>query len=427
MIIFGGECLKDSDIPFYHITGRGTLGVTYAIAQLAAITYASETTAKRVRTGLLSLIGYVNALSVFVGILLASAIPDYGTYDENVIHANRTVHSIETEINTAQDNVNDIVWLSGIVIMLMGAIILVIAPFITRESIPFLIRKHHYDKAFDEYRKICSIEKTIPTLRDDFECWKLHVLATPAATIRIFTKVNWPALRLIGSTRLLSLFFNSVFMAAVFIRLMNVDEFVVHDDELNENLLYDKYDQKLAVELLIGCKTFQILIGLALLLISLKWNVDRFCYKMAFIGGLCVCVLYVIFSCLDYVLVIPINFVAGIFFVILIVFLMLPTRMDIFHYGQITESFVEDSGCKVWTLVFVNCIEHLVHIFLLIQIFLFVSYPVLLTGFGILYISLWLLKNMPTGVTVQPWENAHREAKKWDFLRHNATTTAVHM
>lgn len=417
-----GEFLKytDYDDVWLGLTGRALLGLTFSIAQLTIVIYASETSTKKIRIGLLSFIGYINAVAVLLVASMAYRLPQY--LDLNINEFN---HTIQFNISVRDDDEYDddgralLIAYSGLTIIALAAVVLIATPFLVRESIPFFLRKRNYEAALKEYMWVRCTEKNGPNIRHDFETWKDCVLSAPPPQTTIFRKDNLDSLRLMCSTRLLSLFFNSVIITAIFIRLLNFDP------EADDGIFaYEYYNEQHAIRLLVGCKLFQIVIGLGLMVISMKWDIDRFCYKLSFVGGMCACIVYVFDSCLDYLIVLPGSLVSTVLLVVICVFLMLPMRMDIFSYSQIAEAFPDSNAHKVCTIAFVNCIEHLVHIFLMLQIFLFFSYAILLTGFGILYISYWLLKCAPKVIAVEPVESAVKKDRKWEFLKH---TYIVHM
>lgn len=401
--------------------GRALLGFTFSIAQLTVVTYASETTTKKIRIGLLSFIGYINAVAVLLVSSAAYRLPQYLTFSEH--YGNTSSTEPLTNSRYEDDDLLLLVEYSGLIIMALAMIVLITIPFLVRESIPFLMRKQQFDAAFKEYVWVRYTEKNLPNIRSDFEIWKTSILSSSTGKIAIFRKDNSNSLRLLCSTRLLSLFFNSVLIMAVFIQVLNYDQMSM-DIEEESDLPHVSYNEQYAFKLLVGCKLVQIVIGLILMGISMKWNIDRLCYKISFVCGMSVCILYVMYSCLDYLIVLPNNLVSVVFLIVICIFLMLPMRMDIYHYSQIAEVFPINNTYKVWTIAFVNCIEHFVHIFLLLQIYIFVSYAILLTGFGILYISYWLMKYMPNVSAIKPVASAMNNSKKCEFLKH---THIVHI
>lgn len=428
LLILSGECLKYTDYEdiCFSLVGRVILGFTFSIAHLTVVIYASETTTKKIRIGLLSFIGYINAMAVLLIASLANRLPQYLDMNINDVDDSGQRNASTVAYDDGYSSYDDegrslLIAYSGLIIIALAATVLVAAPFLVRESTPFLIRKRNDEAALKEYKWVRCTEKNGPNIRHDFEMWKDCVLAAPQAQANIFRKENLDSLRLMCSTRLLSLFFNSVIITAIFIRLLNYDT-----DAFNTNGVFDYkyYNEEHAIELLVGCKFFQIMIGLVLMVISIKWNIDRFCYKLSFVCGMCACVVYVVDSCLDYLVSIPSGLVTIVLQVVITAFLMLPMRMEIFSYSQIAEAFPDSNAHKVWTIVFVNCIEHLIHIFLMLQIFLFFSYAILLTGFGILYLSYWLMKYAPKVIAVDPAELAAQKDKRWEFLKH---TYIVHM
>lgn len=390
------------------------LGCTFSITHLTVIAYASETTTRKVRTGLLGFVAYINAISILLASVLASVLPDFDEYQiEEAIPLQPHRVTDESELETDFLNAQSIITYSGIIIMVMAIVAMILAPFVTRESIPFLVRKQHYDIAYKEYVALRSSKDNTVNLRNDFENWKAYILLKQTHSVNIFRKENLEPLRLIISTRLLSLFFNSIVMSAVFIRLLDADDISVLTNET-----YDHYDQEFAIDFLVGCKTFHIMIGLSLVLISLKWKTDRFCYQLSFVCGLSVCILYVIYSCMDYLMNFPLQLILLFVFIVNIIYLMVPFKMEVMHFQHISEAYTENNNnYKIWSLVFVGCCENLIQIFLLLNIFLFISYGILLTGFGILYISFWLLKNMPKAGSIHPLENVFVKTKNWDYLR----------
>lgn len=418
LLLLSGESLRYADSNFHHITGRTLLGVTFSIAQLSTMAYASEVPIKKLHSFLLFIVGYINAVSVLFATMVASIIPEitgYGTHQ----HTNISMTDRQTEISDGEDEINYIISMTGTIIMIIGIMVLILAPLIARESVPFLVYKRNFDQAFLEYEKSYVTHENSLAIRNDFEHWKLYILSSPRATMNIFKKANFNVLRDICCSRLLSMLFSSIYMSAIFVRMTNLNtkyyDYAAGNATANETVVIGDYDQSYDLNLLLGCKSFQLSLGLILLIVSFKCNIERFCYKMAAACGFGVIILYVIFCIWAELVRIPyalMLFFTAIFFVDIIICLMLRVNIDMFHYMRIGHLFDDDNNCfKVWSLVFVNCVEHIAHILLLIQIFWFVSYPLLFSGFGILFISFWFLKQMQIE-QVQPWENGSRAVKQ---------------
>lgn len=322
--------------------------------------------------------------------------------------------------------VQEIISCSAAIIMIMGVAALLLAPFATRESIPFLVRKRQHDRAYKEYLTLRSASRDkIVDIRSDFEHWKDNILSAPRHNTCVFKKTNMEPLRVIMSTRLLSLLFNSILMTTVFIRLLDYDDGQEIHRHLSMNSTADEYSAEYVIDFLFGAKSFQIVIGLGFVLVGLRCRMDRFCYKLSFGCGLCLCFLYIIYNSIYFLVDVPDRILISFMCAVNVVYLMMPFKIEILHYQQISEAYQEgNNNFKIWSLVFVGCCENLIQILLLLNIFLFISYGILLTGFGIVYISFWLLRNMPNSAAINPTENALRNARKWEYLKHTHT---VHM
>lgn len=420
LLLLSGESLRHADSTLHHISGRTLLGVTFSIAQLSTIAYASEVPIVKLRTCLLFMVGYINAVSVLFATMIATIMP---TITGLHWHINASMTDTQNNISNSENEINDIISMSGTIIMIIGILVLVLSPFIARESVPFLVRRRNFDRAFDEYERSYVTNNDSIAVRNDFEHWKLYILSAPKSTLNIFKKDNFIGLRSICASRVLSMLFSSIYMSAMIVRMMNlstkyhyytVDS--VANETTNETTIITDYDRRYDLNLLIGCKSFQLAVALILLIVSFKCNIERFCYKLAFACGFGVVIMYVIFCTWAELIPIPyalMLFFSAIFFIDIIVCLTLRVNIDMFHYIKIGDTFDDDNdGYKIWTLVFVNCIEHIAHMLLLLQIFWIVSYPLLFTGFGMLFISYWFLKQMRMTQLVQPWENRPSVADK---------------
>lgn len=186
-MIISGECLKNCFDNIYHIPGRILLGCAHGIAHLAVISYASEATTNSIRTGLLSLIAVINGISTLFAVRLAREILNLDQYQNN-ISATET-EDIPIVSNQTTIDIYVIISISGIIIAVMAFLALILAIFINRESIPFLIRKNKYDEAYDEY-VILHSSSNASNLRFEFEIWKNDILIDPRHCANIFHKDN---------------------------------------------------------------------------------------------------------------------------------------------------------------------------------------------------------------------------------------------
>lgn len=418
LLLLSGESLQYADSKLHHITGRMLLGVTFSIAQLSTIAYASEVPIIRLRSFLIFIVGYINAVSVLFATLIASIIPVFTNYYGSN-HVPET--EIKKDINHSEDQINNIIAMSGTIIMIIGVLVLVLAPLISRESVSFLVTKRNFDQAFVEYEKSYATDgDNSLAVRNDFENRKLYILSDPTARMNIFKKDNFVVLRRICASRLLSMLFSSIYMSAIMVRMINLrvvqntTAVVNVDGSDNQTTVVDSYDQTYDLNLLLGCKSFQLGLGLLLLIVSFKCNIERFCYKLSFVCGIGIVMLYVVFRVWSELISLPavlMTFSAVVLFIDIMICLTLRVHIDMYHYLKIDEAFDDNNNhYKIWSLVFVNCVEHVVHILLLVQIFWFVAYPLLFSGFGIAFISFWLLKQMHNAEMVQPWENQSRLA-----------------
>lgn len=398
LLIVGGECLKNCyELPF-HVTGRILLGFVHAITTLTVISYASEATTKKIRAMLLGCVALFNVMAIYLATGLAISINNFYQYD------------IEYDDGLDEQTIDDleIVSLSGIIIMAVAILALLSAPFITRESIPFMVRNRNDEKAHNEFLALRSsaAESVIA-----FENWKEHILLHTKNCVNIFKSENSSSLLMLLHTRLLSLFFNSVFLSVMFTRVLVIDEEASTRLLHPYNRTYVQNDMNYAVELLLLTKLMGFICGLLLLLIAFKIKTDRFCFKLAFIWGLCAFIVYVSYSCLHYLMDKPPYRVTGIFVhIIFAVPWIIAFKFDVLQYQQVSEIYQEtNNNYKLWSLVFVGCIEQFIQILLLLNIFLFPTLGALMTNFGIFYISLWLLKNRSNDGAIYPMHEVFRK------------------
>ncbi|XP_037049742.1 uncharacterized protein LOC119084026 [Bradysia coprophila] len=416
LLIVSGELLKNCYVAPYHIIGRILLGLVHSIAQLTVITYASEATTKGIRIKLLSSLAFINMLSIWMGTGLA--IGNTGFNEDLIENPENATIALEDREYVVDDL--NIVSISGMVIMVIASIALILTPFITRESIPFLVRNKSNEIAYKEFVALAQISENDSSSVGEFEKWKNSILMHPQHSMHIFRKENFKSLMLLYHTRILSLLFNSIFVSVMFTRVLLFDEETNLKWFYNETMSYDIKEMEYSLDVLLGFKTIAFTCGVVLLLFGMKWKINRFCYKLAFVWGLSAFVIYVTYSCLDVMKFKPPVLVMAIFvYSIMTIYMIVPFKLDVLQYGQIAEIYDEENGnYKLWSLAFVGCLEHFLHILLLMTIFLFPSLGALLTDFGIFYISLWLLKNVPSDGAVCPLKNVFRKVTNLKYLKY---------
>lgn len=408
LLIVSGECLKNChELPF-HITGRTLLGFVHSVTSLAVISYASEATTKKIRATLLGCVAVINTMAIWLATGLSIGI--------NKSHSNENSSAIKTHAKSGTDNLDEysiddleIVSFSGIIIMVVAILVLLTAPFITRETIPFLVRHRNDDKAHAEYLALTLSDTDSP---DNFENWKESILLQSKNNVNIFKTENSSALLWLFHTRLLSLFFNSIFMSVMFTRILLVDEETNIRWFYNETNTYDLSNMNYAIELLLITKIIAFVSGVILILIAIKIETDRFCFKLSFVWGLSAFIVYVTYSCLHYLMNKPPYRVMEIFiYFVLFIPMIISFKFDVLQYQQIAKIYQENNNnYKLWSLVFVGCAEQFIQILLLLNIFLFPTLGALLTDFGIFYISLWLLKKLSNGGAIHPVTEVFRKS-----------------
>lgn len=352
---------------------------------------------------------------------IAASKPDFEEVDITDDHSKHTQEFIEHELAIYTGNIQEIIFYCGIVIMVMAVVALVLAPFVSRESIPFLIRKNRSDKAYKEFVALRQTSKDdAQDLQHEFDTWKQHILLQPKHTLNIFKADNLQPLQLLVNTRLLSLFFNCILMPVVSARLLYADKEKtmkrLNDEECSHYNLLD------IIEFITFFESYQVIVGLLLLLISIIRKVDKYCYKLCFISGMQICLLCVIYSCMDYPLDIPYDLLY--YFILLLdgIYLIIPFKLELIHYHQISNLYRENNNnFKIWTMVFVGCLEQIVQILLVLSIFVYVSFGILFTGFGILFTSYWLLKNVQINGPFIEIGNIFRNSWKDTVLKHSQT------
>lgn len=397
LLIISGECLKNCFEIIYHIPGRMLLGCAYAIAHIAVISYASEATTNSIRTGLLSSIAFVNAVSTMFTVALVQRILNLDEY-KSVTNssANETLNDTTEypiEINQTTVDVYVIVSFFGIVIMAAALLAIVLAVFINRESIPFLVCRTKYVQAYDEFLILHSSSKNVASnLLSDFEIWKNNILLQSECRKNILKTENVQSLQFLLSARLLNVLYNSIFMSIISIHHMNL---IVHQRyHDNGNHLYDHSNQEDVLNLLLTVKASAFIFGLILCLIGLKWNTDRYYFIISLMWSLGALLLYLAYSCFYHLLDhSPPAFMEYFVFYILLVYLMISFKIEMFYYQQISKIYHEtNNNYKIWSLVFVECSAYFMHILLILNVFLLNSFSALVTDFGIIFISLWFVK-----------------------------------
>lgn len=418
LLIVSGELLKNCYAAPFHIMGRTLLGLVNSIAHMTVLTYASEATAKSVRIKLLSSVAFVNILSIWMGTAIAIGNTGFSD-DEHSTNATTELVGSDYVGEYVVDDL-DIVSMSGMVVMILGIIALILTPFITRESIPFLVRGNNQAIAYKEFVALVQTNENHARSVGEFEYWKNSILMHPEQSMHIFRKENFKSLMLLCHTRILSLLFNSIFVSVMFTRLLLFDEETNIQWFYNETMSYGIKEFEYSLDVLLGFKMIGFVFGAILLLIGIKCNVDRFCYKLTFAWGLSAFIVYVTYSCMDAMkFKPPVLLMATFVYSIMAIYMIVPFKVDVLQYGQIAKIYDEQNdNYKIWSLAFVGCVEHFLHILLLMNVFLFPSLGALLTDFGIFYISLWLLRNAPSVRAVCPLKQAFRKVTNLKYFKH---------
>lgn len=370
------------------------LGCVYAITHLAVIAYASEATTNGIRTGLLTLIAFIRGISTLFTITLVLKILDFDQYKKTEnISANQTADIFENPIETDQITLDIYVIVSfcGIIIMAIAMFAIILAIFINRESIPYLVRKTKYVEAYDEFLAVHSSSKYMTSnRRGDFEIWKNNILLQPKHCANILMRENVQPLKMLFITRILSMLYSSILLTIISIHHLNR----IANQKTYSQHMYDHSNQEDVLNLLLTVKASTLVFGLILHLIGLKWNTDRYYFIASFMWSLGALFVYLAYSCFYHFLDDPPPpFMEYFVFYILIIYLLISFKFEIFYYQQISKIYHEFSNnYKIWSLVCAESSAYLMQILMVLFGFLLNSFSILVTDFGIIFISFWFVK-----------------------------------
>lgn len=174
--------------------GRSIAGISHGIVYITTISHLAENVVKEIRGRALSITNYMIVTSIFAAVALASS------------------------LESAQIQTSDMyIGIISIVYVSMG---LLFNPFLTYESIPFLLKKGLDQEALQTMMKLRNETFETWTIRNDFQEIKQMINDEVIGNLNIFSKRNLKPLSLMAGTRVLSFLTSNIILNTIMLYLM---------------------------------------------------------------------------------------------------------------------------------------------------------------------------------------------------------------
>lgn len=174
-------------------SGRTIAGFSHGIVYITTITHAAENVIKEIRGRVLSVINYMVVTSIFASTAITSSISS-----DHV------------------DIADMYIGISSITFVLLG---LIFTPFLTYESIPFLLKKGLDQEALKTMMKLRNETFETWTIRNDFQEIKQMISTEEYRSYSIISTRNMKPLVLMLGTRVLSFLTNNIILNTIMLTL----------------------------------------------------------------------------------------------------------------------------------------------------------------------------------------------------------------
>lgn len=328
---------------------------------------------------MLSSIGFLKNLSTFLSTLLF-IIPYYNptelAYPSQLTDSNDSTEIIHISF--------DVDLLLGIVTFVYAIIALLTIPYLTYESVPFLIQQRRERKGLENIIKLRNESTDTWAIRNEFDEMRLMVIEdyrAPGIDHRnIFADGNVRPLLLIIGVRVMVLLASNLpfqLTATIFTKLLPSDN-----------------GMQYAMMILLGSR-----VGLGILPVLFTDKLGRKCFLFTsgMLCGVCMIVQGITLLLEDYEVIDLEEWVPGTLFICFYMF----ASIGIDNVGNVLTAEAFPLAKKAWSIAFAMVIEHTIQCLLLIWLIsVRLEYDhmlavILITGFGIIALSLWLQKVMP--------------------------------
>lgn len=328
---------------------------------------------------MLSSIGFLKNLSTFLSTLLF-IIPYYNptqlAYPGQLTDSNDSTEIIHISF--------DVDLLLGIVTFVYAIIALLTIPYLTYESVPFLIQQRRERKGLENIIKLRNESTDTWAIRNEFDEMRLMVIEdyrAPGKDHRnIFADGNVRPLLLIIGVRVMFLLASSLpfqLTATIFTKLL----------PSHNGMQY-------AMMILLGSR---VGLGIFPVLFTDKLGRKCFLFTSGMLCGVCMIVQGITLLLDDYEVIDLEEWVPGTLFICFYMF----ASIGIDNVGNVLTAEAFPLAKKAWSIAFAMVIEHTIQCLLLIWLIsVRLAYDhmlavILVTGFGIIALSLWLQKVLP--------------------------------
>lgn len=298
------------------LISRILAGLAHGIVYITTLTHLTENLVKEIRGRSLAVINYMLITSIFV----TTAI--FGT--------------------TGEERLAKADMYFGIITLVHSLLGLLMIPFLTCESVSFLLRKGLEYEALTTMMKLRNETFETWTIRNDFQELKQMVSEDANDGLNIVTKGNLRPLILITAIRVLAFLTSNMILNAIMIGL-------------TQSVFSGNADLSFIGGVALAFARF-------LLAVISLFALDHFKRKrlLSITGGIMVIVLlvYTVLS-LGFQLELEDNWLPALFFCVFQVLVSL--GIDPLHHVLTAEAF-NSSPKAYWSISFVTCIEHILHI-----------------------------------------------------------------
>lgn len=380
--------MLQSNSPTLCAWNRFVIGLIQSLVQATLIVQAAESTTKKVRRWMLVTVSYTCAVAALTSSFLFYFFDDRitVTYDE------------------------DVQALSIISYILIGlAVLAQLATYLTTETMSYLLRHGNDTEALTVLKRLKCNHLTTAEIRCEYERMKLEVTQDELnGRIGLRAEANRAPLGSMLGIRVLHLLFTNIPITLVLIGA--VLPLSQNDDSNNngttaatptDSLPDQNEDTSVPMVILITYQIFRIIFSVLFLIKPSKYHFNRYCYRVTFCCG----------AAIIFWLFVLVSFgqctISKIFYYPVMIFFVLgyigsPLSLQMIELSQTADSYARIKN--PWTLALAILVENSFHMFLISQsntIFQ-LSISLVTTAFGMMFVSRWLLKNMPNVVAVRP-------------------------
>lgn len=307
--------------------GRFLAGLANGLAYLAVIVQAAENAVNQIRGVILRFIGYMLAFSLFIAGFTTNG-------------------SIENDINSE--------CIMGYLTLFYSVLALIAAPLLTIESVPFILQQTNDGRSRGE-RESLAIETMIrlrnekgetAKIRYDLDEIKHQLIEDELDSRNPFGHKNCRPLIIVIGVRVLSVCAKNlpftILIMGYFNKLVNPETFSLY-----------------ALLLLLSCR---FIFGILAMFFIDKFERKKYLYVSSIIcGALLFITMVIVFRQNDDENIFDASYCS---YGIILFYILASMSIDCVGHVQTSEAF--SYATKIWSIVIASCVEHLVHIFLII-------------------------------------------------------------